>query len=505
MRARHLTALCKDSPRSSVVSPNGLEELADVDPVVASEHHLHRSLGPVHLTMIGIGCIIGAGIFVITGTAAAEHAGPAVIYSFIIAALGCLFAGLCYAEFAAMIPASGSAYTYAYATMGRFAAWFIGWDLLLEYGVSASTVAVGWSGYFVSLLSNFGITFPAALANAPIAGVGFSDMHFTGAIINLPAVAIVVALSALLVAGIRQSAQFNALMVLIKTGIVLVIILLGLPYVDAAHLTPFVPPNEGSFGAFGVTGILAASGIIFFSYIGFDAVSVAAQEAKNPQRDLPIGILASLGICTLLYILMALVLTGIVDYRTLDVPNPVSFAIEKIPALNWLVVPVNIGAFVGLASVVFVSLYGQSRIFYSMARDGFMPPLFGAIHPQFKTPHLGTMVTGLFVAILAAIFPLDILADLVSIGTLMAFVIVCAGIMMLRITRPRTTRPFRTPWVWFVAPAGIFSCGLMMVSLSGATWVRLVIWTIIGLVIYAAYGVRYAKASAWTLAEDPAE
>ena len=453
--------------------------------------------------MIGIGCIVGAGIFVITGTAAAQHAGPAVLISFLIAALGCLFAGLCYAEFAAMIPASGSAYTYAYATMGRLAAWFIGWNLLLEYGVSASTVAVGWSGYFVSLLSNFGIPFPAALANAPLAGSGYADLHPTGALVNLPAVAIVLGLTWMLVIGVRESAVFNSAMVVIKTGIILVIIAFGLPYVDSTHLTPFIPPNEGAFGKFGVSGILAASGMIFFAYIGFDAVSVAAQEAKNPKRDVPIGILASLVICAVLYVLMALVLTGIADWRTLDVPNPVSFAIEKIPALGWLVIPVNVGAFVGLASVVFVSLYGQSRIFYCMAEDGFIPPLFAAVHPRFKTPHLGTVVTGVFVAILAAIFPLDILADLVSIGTLLAFVVVCAGIMMLRVTAPNAPRPFKTPWVWLVAPAGILSCGLMMFSLSGATWVRLVVWTALGVVIYAAYGVRYAKPSAWMLVQEP--
>src|SRR5262245_29264733 len=447
--------------------------------------------------MIGIGCIIGAGIFVIAGTAAAEHAGPAVLISFAIAALACLFAGLCYAEFAAMIPVSGSAYTYAYATMGRFVAWFIGWNLVLEYGVSASTVAVGWSGYFVSLLSNFGISFPAALANAPVAGIGLGDLHLTGALINLPATLLMLALTALLIVGVRESARFNGAMVLIKTVIVLLVILFGLPYVSEANLTPFVPPNQGAFGQFGWSGILAASGIIFFAYIGFDAVSVAAQEARKPQRDLPIGILGSLFICTLLYVLMALVLVGIVDYRSLEVPNPVSFATAKIPALNWLVLPVNVGAIVGLASVTFVSLYGQSRIFYCMARDGFLWRLFGDIHPRFRTPHRGTLVTGIAGAAIAAIFPLDILADLVAIGTLLAFVVVCIGIMMLRVSAPHAARPFRTPLIWFVAPAGVFSCGLLMYSLSPATWIRLLLWTLIGLVIYFAYGCKHAAPSKW--------
>ncbi|HSZ75637.1 MAG TPA: amino acid permease [Rhizomicrobium sp.] len=473
------------------------DPLEQPDPVVAEEHALKRSLGPVHLTMIGIGCIIGAGIFVITGTAAAEHAGPAVLLSFILAATGCLFAGLCYAEFASMIPVSGSAYTYTYATMGRFMAWFIGWNLVLEYGVSASTVAVGWSGYFINLLHNFGIEFPAAFANAPIEATSFSDMHFTGAIMNLPAVALILGLTAFLVVGVRESATFNGAMVLIKTAIVLLVILFGLPHVHAANLTPFIPPNQGSFGKFGMSGVLAASGLIFFSYIGFDSVSVAAQEARNPQRDLPIGILASLGICTALYILMALVLTGITDWRTLDVPNPVSFAVGRIASLQWLILPVNMGALVGLASVVFVSLYGQSRVFYSMARDGFLWKFFCRVHPRFSTPHIGTIVVGVFAAVLAALFPLDILADLVSIGTLMAFVVVCLGILMLRRSAPNAPRPFRTPWAWFVAPAGVVSCALMMFSLSNGTWIRLVVWTIIGIVIYYAYGYRHASPSKW--------
>ena len=467
------------------------------DPVVANAHELKRALGAFDLTLIGIGSVVGAGIFVIAGQAAAQHAGPAVTISFLIAALGCFLAGLCYAEFAAMIPHAGSSYSYTYATMGRFMAWFIGWNMVLEYGVAGSGVAVGWSAYFCSLLSDFGITFPAAFANAPLAGAGLGSLHLTGAIVNLPALVLVLALTALLVVGIHETARFNGLMVLVKIVIVLAVILFGLPYVTAAHLTPFIPPNEGSFGKFGVSGILAASGIIFFAYVGFETVSVAAQEAKRPQRDIPIGILATLVVCTLLYVLMAVVLTGITDWRSLNVANPVSFAIGRIAALRWLTTPVNIGALAGLASVTFATMYGQSRVFYGMARDGFLPPAFAAVHPGFRTPHVGTLAIGGVVALLAAIFPLDILADLVSIGTLIAFIAVCVGVMMVRVTAPRARRPFRVPALWLVAPAGILVCGLMIVSLSAGTWIRLVVWTAIGLAIYFGYSVRHTAPSKW--------
>ena len=484
------------------MAETGVTDAARTGTGSAEANPLKRALGPVQLTMIGIGSIIGAGIFVIAGTAAAEHAGPAVLVSFGIAGLGCLFAGLCYAEFASMIPESGSSYTYAYATMGRFMAWFIGWNMVLEYGVSASTVAAGWSGYFVSLLHDFGITFPAALSNAPLAATGFHDMHWTGAIVNVPAVALIAGLTVFLVVGVRESATFNGFMVLIKTAIVILVILFGLPHVQFSNLTPFIPPNQGTFGKFGISGILAASGMIFFAYIGFEAVSVAAQEARNPRRDLPIGILGSLGICTALYMAMALVLTGIADWRMLDVPNPVSFAVSKVGSLGWLVPFIDCGALVGLASVVFVSLYGQSRVFYSMARDGFIGPVFSAVHPRFHTPYVGTIIIGVAAALAAALLPLDILADLVSIGTLLAFVAVCGGIMILRRTAPKARRPFRTPFVWFVAPAGIATCGLMMFSLSDATWVRLVLWTAIGLVIYFGYGIWHAAPSKWKVANE---
>ncbi len=458
---------------------------------------LRPALGVVHLTMIGIGSIIGAGIFVITGTATAEHAGPAVILSFVIAGLGCLFCGLCYAEFASVLPESGSSYTYSYATMGRAMAWFIGWNMVLEYLVASSTVAVGWSGYFASLLKSFNIFVPYALSVAPIAGDGFGTLHLTGAIMNLPATALVAILSMVLALGVRESALLNAVMVFVKTGIVVLVVTLGLPHVNAANFTPFILPNTGNWGHFGVSGILAASGMIFFAYIGFEVVSIAAQEAKNPKRDLPIGILSSLFICTVLYMGMAVVLIGITDWRTLNVPNPVSFAAEANISLAWLAMPVNIGALVGLASVAFVSLFGQSRLFYAMARDRFLPPIFCAVHPRLRTPHHSIMITGVCAAVIAAVCPLGILADLVSIGTLLAFAAVCVGILILRKTSPDLHRPFHTPFVWLVAPAGVLSCGLMMLSLSNATWIRLVLWTALGSIIYLAYGYKRAQPFQW--------
>ena len=473
-----------------------------IEDPAAEQHGLKRALGPVHLISLGIGAVIGAGIFVITGHAAASYAGPGVVISFAIAGLGCLFAGLCYAEFASLIPVAGSAYTYAYATMGRFMAWFIGWDLMLEYLAAGSTVAVGWSGYFLSFLHQFGLTLPQVLTNAPLAGTGFEALHLTGAIVNLPAVLLIVGLTVFLLTGIRESAKFNDLMVFIKVGIVILVIAFGIWFVRPANLTPFIPPNAGHWGHFGISGVLAASGIIFFSFVGFESVSVAAQEAKNPRRDLPIGILGSLAVCTVLYMLMALVLTGITDWRTLDVANPVSFAVSKIPALRWLMLPIDVGAIVGLASVTFVSLYGQSRIFYAMARDGFLPPAFSKVHPRLRIPHTGTIITSIAAALLAAIFPLDILAELVSVGTLLAFIAVCVGVMILRVTVPHARRQFRIPLVWFVAPAGTIVCAGMMASLffsSPDTFGRLVAWTAIGLAIYFVYGVHHAAPWKWTV------
>jgi APA family basic amino acid/polyamine antiporter len=484
------------------------------------EHELRRALGPLHLVGLGIGAVIGAGIFVITGHAAASYAGPAVVISFAIAGLGCLFAGLCYAEYASMIPVAGSAYTYTYATLGRFMGWFIGWNLVLEYLAAGSTVAVGWSGYLNDFLRSLGVTIPARFASSPLCvatdshcpiydpGAGAIDaLHhigFTGAMFNLPAVLLIAGVTVILMVGVHISANFNNLMVAIKLAIVLLVIVVGLPYVVPGNHAPFIPPNEGEWGHFGWSGVLRATGVIFFAYIGFDAVSVAAQEARNLQRDMPIGILGSLLICTLLYILMSYVLTGLANYGTLDVPHPVSMAAQALPETAWLAPIINVGAIIGLASVVLVLILGQSRIFYAMSRDGMIPALFSAVHPRFQTPWKGTLVTGVCAAVLAGLLPLDILGELVSIGTLLAFVIVCVGVMVLRVRHPGIRRPFRTPVVWLVSPLGALMCGAMMIWLPADTWARLVVWTVIGLVIYFAYGVRHARPPRFTIGADEA-
>ncbi len=462
---------------------------------------LKRSLTATNLTLLGIGAIIGAGIFVLTGTAAAQHAGPAIVISFLIAGMGCAFAGLCYAEFASMIPIAGSAYTYGYATLGELLAWIIGWDLILEYLFAASTVAVGWSGYFVQFLGDLGIHLPTSLTSAPFAIEGTHTLVRTGAIMNLPAVALVLLMTVLLVLGIRESARLNNIIVYVKVGIVLAVIAFGFFYVDAANWSPFIPtaltdPATGAVipGKFGWSGIFAGAGVIFFAYIGFDAVSTAAQEAKNPQRDLPIGIMASLAVCTILYILMALVMTGLVPYPQLDVAEPVYVALEAAgPSLAWLKYAATIGAIAGLASVVLVMLMAQPRIFYAMSRDGLLPPIFGRVHAKFKTPWLATIITGGFAAFFAGLFPIGILGHLVSIGTLFAFMIVCAGILVLRVRSPELPRPFRTPLVPFVPLGGIFICGYLMYSLPADTWFRLAIWMGLGLLIYFVYGRQNSK------------
>jgi APA family basic amino acid/polyamine antiporter len=472
----------------------------DMQAAPIGEPDLKRALGPLHLIALGIGAIIGAGIFVLTGHAAASYAGSGVVFSFAIAGLGCLFAGLCYAEYASMIPVAGSAYTYTYATMGRFLAWIIGWNLVLEYLAAASTVAVGWSGYFTDFMTKqMHMPVPTAFAGAPFKLEGFHHLVATGAYFNLPAVALVALVTFVLIVGVNLSANFNNLMVAIKLTIVLVVIFVCFSHVVPANHIPFIPPNTGTPGHFGWTGVFRATGVIFFAYIGFDAVSVAAQEARNPQRDIPIGILGSLVICTVLYMLMSWVLTGIASYTTLNVAHPVSQAVEALPATMWLAPFVNVGAIVGLASVVLVLLMGQSRIFYAMAKDGMIPPLFAEIHPRFRTPWRGSLITGAFCALGAGVLPLDILGELVSIGTLAAFVIVCAGIVALRVQRPNVKRPFRTPLVWIVGPAGIFMCLFMMAFLPIDTWIRLGVWTLIGLLIYGVYSRHHAKAPRWHL------
>ncbi|WP_347158738.1 amino acid permease [Pontibacter chitinilyticus] len=457
---------------------------------------LKRTLTATNLTMLGIGAIIGAGIFVLTGTAAANAAGPAIVFSFIIAGLGCLFAGLCYAEFASMIPIAGSAYTYGYATLGELAAWIIGWDLILEYLFSAATVAVGWSGNFVSLLKSSGIIIPAAVAQAPLAYDGAS-FTTTGAFINLPAVLLILAMTVLLVVGMQESAKLNNLIVFVKIAIVLLVIGFGFQYVHTANWEPFVPAVQilpDGTSRYGWHGIVQGAAIVFFSYIGFDAVSTAAQEAKNPQRDMPIGMLTSLGVCTILYILMSLVLTGMVSYRTLNVPDPVLVALAAAgPGLKWLYFLTGIGAIAGLASVVLVMLMGQPRIFYAMSRDGLLPAVFGKVHPKYNTPYIATIITGVIAAIFAGIFPIGLLGELVSIGTLLAFIIVCGGIILLRHTNPGLNRPFRTPLVPWVPILGILICGYMMLNLGFDTWMRLVIWMAIGLLVYFLYGRHHSK------------
>ena len=479
--------------------------VSDLQAEVLKDYSLKRALGPINLTALGIGAVIGAGIFVLTGQAAAKYAGPAIVYSFILAGLACAFAGLCYAEFSAMIPVSGSAYTYGYATLGEFVAWIIGWDLILEYLFAASTVAVGWSGYVVSFLKDLGIIIPPALTAAPYNHTAPADAGWniwrlftegwvsTGAVLNVPAMVIVGIITILLVVGIKESATFNNIIVAVKMTVILAFIAIGIAYINRENWVPFIPAPTGP-GQFGWQGIVRGAGVIFFAYIGFDAVSTAAQEARNAQRDMPIGILCSLAICTILYIAVALVLTGIVKYTELNVPDPIAVAINSLgDGLKWLRPIVKIGAIAGLSSVVLVMMMGQPRIFYTMSKDGLLPPVFSAVHPRFQTPWLATILTGAIATLVAGLFPIGLLGELVSIGTLLAFAIVCAGILVLRLTDPEIDRPFRTPMVWIVSPLGVFFCLYLMYGLPRDTWARLIVWMAIGLVIYFSYGRRHSK------------
>jgi APA family basic amino acid/polyamine antiporter len=441
------------------------------------------------LVSLGIGAVIGAGLFSLTGVAAAQNAGPAIVVSMVVAAIGCAFAGVCYSEFACMLPVAGSAYAYAYATLGEWIAWIIGWDLILEYAMGAATVSISWSGYVVSLLHDFGIDLPIQLVAGPFETLTLPNGRELHGAVNLPALLIIVMISLLLMVGIKESARANIVIVVIKLAVVLVFIGLGWLYIQRANYTPFIPPNQGQFGRFGFSGIMAGAGTIFFAYIGFDAVSTAAQETRNPQRNLPIGILGSLAICTVLYVLFAFVLTGIVSYTKLGVPAPVAVAIDQTP-YPWLRELVKFGIICGFTSVILVMLLGQSRVFFSMSRDGLLPRVFSDVHPRFRTPWRSNLLFMLFVSPFSAFLPLSVVGHMTSIGTLVAFVIVCASVWVMRRTHPETPRPFRTPWVPAVPILGILVNFAMMYSLGEMNWIRLIVWLVIGQIIYVLYGQR---------------
>ena len=453
----------------------------------------HRSLTGMNLLLLGIGGIIGAGIFVLTGQASASYAGPAIVLSFILSGVACAFAALCYAELAAMIPIAGSAYTYAYATLGQLLAWIIGWDLILEYLFGAATVAVGWSGYVVSFLKDFGIQIPAALSSAPFKHSPGTGWESTGAIVNLPAMVIVAACTYLLYVGIKESAKFNNLIVFVKLAVLGLFLVFGAMHVIPDNWVPFIPENTGEFGHFGWSGIFRGAGVIFFAYIGFDSVSALAQETKNPQKDMPFGIIGSLIVCTIIYIAVSLVLTGIVKYDQLGVADPIAVAVNAAgPALEWLRPFIKIGAVAGLSSVVLVLLMAQPRILYTMAHDGLLPPVCAKLHPKFRTPYVTTIFTGIFAGLVAGLFPIGLLGELVSIGTLFAFVLVCLGVLVLRYTNPEALRPFKTPAPHVVCILGALSAAAQMASLPVETWERLLVWMALGLAIYFMYGRKHA-------------
>ncbi len=454
---------------------------------------LNRVLGVGALTAVGLGSTIGTGIFILTGTVAAEHAGPALTLSLLIAAIGSAFAAICYAEFAAMIPVSGSAYTYAYATLGEAVAWIIGWNLSLEYMMSASAVAVGWSEYVVNILGDWGITFPQALTNAPFGKGPTGHLAATGAIINLPAVLVILGMGWILYVGVRESSRANTVMVIIKVAVILLFIFAGLSFVDTANWQPYIPPNDGNFGHFGWSGVLQGAGIIFFSYIGFDAASTTAREARNPQRDLPLGIMATLVIASLLYIGMALVMTGMVPYQQLGAAAPVAVALDAHQELAWLGSLVKLGAIAGMTSVILMSLLGQPRILLAMADDGLVPPAMRKVHPKYRTPHVATIVTVVGAALFAGLFPLNVLGELISIGILLAFTVVCIGVLVLRHTRPDAPRPFRVPFAPVTCVLGALICGGMTYFLPADPWWRLAIWSALGFSVYGFYGYRHSR------------
>ena len=507
------------------------KSVTDLQTEAETDHSLKRALGGMNLTALGIGAIIGTGIFVLTGTVAAQNAGPAVVLSFVLAGVASIFAALCYSEFAALVPMAGSAYTYGYATLGELFAWIIGWDLILEYAVGAITVSIGWSGYVVSFLHDCGINIPPGLSAArgihlieipaalagllkvkagwvamnaglldqiKVMGTDPATLGQVTAVFNLPAVFIIFVVTTLLVVGIKESANFNNFIVMVKVAVVLLFIVSAAHAISTANWHPFIPPNTGHSGHFGWSGVMTGAGIVFFAYIGFDAVSTAAQEAKNPQRDMPIAIIGSLLICTVLYILVSAIATGVVPYAQLDIPDPIAVAADH-AGLSWMGTLIKLGAIAGLSSVILVLLLGQSRVFYSMARDGLLPPFVSRVHPRFRTPWITSIVTGLAVAVFLAIVTVRDAASLCSIGTLLAFVIVSVGILVLRVREPNLPRKFKTPWVWFVAPAGALSALALMAALPWPTWRRLIVWFLIGIVFYFFYGVRRSN-----LAQPPA-
>lgn len=460
----------------------------------AHGHRLQRTLGLRNLVAFGVGSAVGVSLFVQTGPEAALHSGPAVALSFVLASVACLFAALCYAEFAGMVPVAGSAYSYAYATMGEVVAWMIGWCLLLEYLMSGSLVAIGWSGYATSTLQTFGLHLPETISGAPLAVRPDGHVFASGKLIDLPAVLITLFTSWLIMRGTELSAKVNDVVVGMKVLAILAIVIGALPAIDPTRWLPFIPPNDGISGHFGVSGVMRSAGILFFAYVGFDSISTLGQETKDPQRTIPRALMLSLLVCVTLYVAVALVMTGIADYRTLNVADPIAEALRaQGPRLAWARWCVSIVAVFGLVSVLLVTLLGQVRIFYAMGRDGLLPPAFARIHPTYKTPHIGSIVTGIGAALFAGLFPLDLLGDLVSIGTLLAFGVVSMGVLILRRTMPDAHRPFRTPFMPFTPLAAVASSAALMLSLSNGTWWRLALWLALGAAVYGAYGMHHSR------------
>jgi len=454
---------------------------------------LERTLTGINLTTMGIGAIVGAGVFVLLGQAAVQNAGPSVVFSFIFAAIICVFAALCYAEFASLIPIAGGPYSYAYATLGEFAAWTIGWSLTLEYLFSAATVSVGWSGYLSSFLNDFGIYLPTKIASAPLLYDINTGWVKSGSYFNLPAALIIAFIGGMIALGIKAATRFNNIIVALKLTVIVLFIAIGIAYINTENWIPFIPPNTGTFGEFGLSGILRGAGVVFFAYIGFDALSTLAQEARDPQKDMPIGMVGSLGISATIYIIMALVLTGIVSYKALGGPASFSVALDSLgPKFVWFRYFAKFGILAGLTSVIMVMLLGQTRVFYTMAHDGLLPKAFGRVHKKFHTPFFNTIFLTVVGMLICGLFPVGILGQLVSMGTLMAFAIVCFGVLILRYKQPNLHRPFKVPFFPWIPLIGTLACILQMIALPSVTWMQLVIWIFIGYVVYFSYGIRHS-------------